>query len=256
MAKKRKKYQLNVFPSYKGGHTTLYGQYIFEFSPGHHLQNMWGFVAQHRLVVEDKIGRQLQDGEHVHHIDEVKTNNDPENLQVMSLSDHRKLHGKKMHEKAMAKLDKKDVLEALEGRTLKDAARILHVDVQTIRNRFPEVWKLRKRKTPVVVTEEMVKKILQYAADPNMTVKEASERLGLSMSLITKRRRRHGVEWVKVKRSKKNEYKSTYRGKPTLRSLIMSESIPELAGKEHLYHNKRLPKRLYQDLYQKYVQQA
>jgi predicted DNA-binding protein len=47
----------------------------------------------HRAVAEEKMGRKLLPGEVVHHIDGDKTNNSPENLQVMSNSDHVKLHG-------------------------------------------------------------------------------------------------------------------------------------------------------------------
>ncbi|MHC5826571.1 MAG: hypothetical protein ACYT04_64580, partial [Nostoc sp.] len=52
--------QFGVFPSYKGGHTTTYGGYVWEICPGHRLSNHWGFVAQHRLVAEDLLGRPLQ----------------------------------------------------------------------------------------------------------------------------------------------------------------------------------------------------
>lgn len=36
----------------------------------------------HRIVAQEKIGRKLKSGEIVHHIDEDKTNNNPENLMV------------------------------------------------------------------------------------------------------------------------------------------------------------------------------
>ena len=50
MSNSRSLEQLDVFPSYKGGRTCVYGGYVWEFRPGHHLQNDWGWVAQHRLV--------------------------------------------------------------------------------------------------------------------------------------------------------------------------------------------------------------
>lgn len=49
-------------------------------------------VHQHRIVAEKKIGRPLKKGEIVHHIDENKHNNEPENLEVMTQSEHIKLH--------------------------------------------------------------------------------------------------------------------------------------------------------------------
>jgi hypothetical protein len=51
---------------------------------------------QHRIVMEKIIGRKLRKGEIVHHIDENKKNNDPNNLQVMTQSEHARLHFSKI----------------------------------------------------------------------------------------------------------------------------------------------------------------
>lgn len=52
-------------------------------------------VRQHRAVMERVLGRKLRPDEHVHHKDGSKTNNSPENLEVLSASEHEKLHNKK-----------------------------------------------------------------------------------------------------------------------------------------------------------------
>jgi hypothetical protein len=50
-------------------------------------------VHTHRIVAAEKLGRPLKKGEIVHHIDEVKRNNSPENLEVFaSQAEHAKLH--------------------------------------------------------------------------------------------------------------------------------------------------------------------
>lgn len=51
---------------------------------------------QHRVVAERKLGRQLLPGEIVHHDDEVKSNNSPENLEVITQSNHVRRHISKM----------------------------------------------------------------------------------------------------------------------------------------------------------------
>ena len=53
-------------------------------------------IAEHRLLMEQKLGRKLKTEEHVHHIDEDKTNNILDNLTIMSRSDHTKHHVNKL----------------------------------------------------------------------------------------------------------------------------------------------------------------
>lgn len=51
---------------------------------------------EHRVVAEKKIGRPLELGEVVHHIDGDKWNNSPENLAVLpSQAEHARLHAEK-----------------------------------------------------------------------------------------------------------------------------------------------------------------
>lgn len=50
------------------------------------------YVAEHRLVMEQKLGRFLRNNEIVHHINGNKLDNRPENLEVMTASEHCRLH--------------------------------------------------------------------------------------------------------------------------------------------------------------------
>lgn len=51
-----------------------------------------GCVREHVLVMEKKLGRFLTDDERVHHKDEVKDNNAPDNLELTTDSKHARLH--------------------------------------------------------------------------------------------------------------------------------------------------------------------
>ena len=72
---------------------SVYG-YILVRSPEHHRANCDGFVFKHILMAEELLGRDLLDGEVVHHIDLDKKNNSYDNLKVMSKADHTALHNR------------------------------------------------------------------------------------------------------------------------------------------------------------------
>ena len=79
-------------PSYKGGKTHHRSGYVVEQCPDHPAACKQGYVYQHRLVVEDSIGRHLNRSEHVHHKDENRANNELGNLELMSSKNHALQH--------------------------------------------------------------------------------------------------------------------------------------------------------------------
>lgn len=54
--------------------------------PNHPRANKNGIVLEHIVIAEKKLGRSLEPGEVVHHIDHNKTNNSPDNLMVFETS--------------------------------------------------------------------------------------------------------------------------------------------------------------------------
>lgn len=54
------------------------------------------YVYEHRFVIEQSLGRKLQRGEIVHHINENKKDNRLENLELMTLAEHNRKHNKFM----------------------------------------------------------------------------------------------------------------------------------------------------------------
>ena len=51
-------------------------------------------VRDHVLIAEEKIGRKLKKNEVAHHMDGDKRNNNPENLTVVTRSEHAKIHAR------------------------------------------------------------------------------------------------------------------------------------------------------------------
>jgi PDZ domain-containing secreted protein len=47
---------------------------------------------EHRVIAEIKIGRSLKRWEQVHHVNRVRDDNRPENLEVMTKKEHKALH--------------------------------------------------------------------------------------------------------------------------------------------------------------------
>ena len=50
---------------------------------------------EHRLIMEELIGRKLKKNEQIHHKDGDRSNNDPENLELISTKEHLRLESEK-----------------------------------------------------------------------------------------------------------------------------------------------------------------
>lgn len=64
------------------------GDYNYAVVPEHPKADKHGYVLEHRVVVENILNRLLADNEVVHHINENKKDNRPENLEVMTTHSH------------------------------------------------------------------------------------------------------------------------------------------------------------------------
>ena len=78
--------------------------YVLVYFPGHPNAMCDGTVFEHRLVMEEILGRYLTQGETVHHINRIRNDNSPTNLKLYdSRSEHMHLaHSQELKDKLLA----------------------------------------------------------------------------------------------------------------------------------------------------------
>ena len=85
--------------NWKGG-KIFRGKYIYIKKPEHPNSGKQGYIAEHRLVMEEHLGRYLTKKEIVHHINHIPTDNRIENLELCeSAGQHTKDHHPEIIEK-------------------------------------------------------------------------------------------------------------------------------------------------------------
>lgn len=69
------------------------GEYDYALVPNHPNSTKDGYVLYHRIIVENHLKRILSQDEVVHHKNSNKKDNRIENLEVLSVREHARLHG-------------------------------------------------------------------------------------------------------------------------------------------------------------------
>ena len=74
--------------NWQGGRRIMDG-YVWIRNPSHINSNGSGYVAEHRMVMSDCLGRKLEKYEQVHHKNRIKTDNRLENLTLVTINTHK-----------------------------------------------------------------------------------------------------------------------------------------------------------------------
>ena len=86
-------------PNWNGGKTTCRG-YVYIYKPDHPFATKNGCVLEHRLVMEEHLGRFLSPRKWIiHHKNGIRSDNRIENLELMTKSQHSTHHAIIQHKK-------------------------------------------------------------------------------------------------------------------------------------------------------------
>mgnify|MGYP001584478774 CR=1 FL=1 len=97
---------------WKGGRLSDKSGYVLVYSPEHSSSNSNKYVREHRLVMEKHLGRFLNSGEVVHHINGIRNDNRIENLQLFQTNGEHLRHERTGKVPNWSEDGKKQMIEA------------------------------------------------------------------------------------------------------------------------------------------------
>lgn len=166
--------------------------YVMVRKPEHPFSWVNGYVKLHRLVMELKLQRYLKPEEHVHHVDGNKKNNNIDNLELLDMAEHRRIHNKEMKYKSRYNLDEiKEMYES--GSSTRKIAEKMGVGKSTVGyyiqkwgiSRTEESGKIHENNplNKKQISDEEIDKINKLRRN-GVTVKKIVEETGYSRNTV------------------------------------------------------------------------
>lgn len=112
-------------PLWKGGEIIDNYGYVRLLKPEHPRANNKGYVKRAIVIYENMTGRRIKRGEVVHHKDGNRQNDSFDNLQLMTVDEHKKVKRVRLDEERVARL-------YVEGESTKSLAEMFNVCKSTI----------------------------------------------------------------------------------------------------------------------------
>lgn len=158
---------------WKGGRSIASNGYVLiRVEQSHPLSDSRGYAYEHRLVASEKIGRFVTSLEQVHHINGDKTDNRPENLEILTIAEHRLAH-RQENSKLKLKNESNELIQCVCG-----CGKSFF--------RFDEFGRPRNYISGHNAAKLTDDAILEFIGDRSVTVKEISKALLFSVSTVNK----------------------------------------------------------------------
>lgn len=182
-------------PCWKGGRTVDKDGYVLVHRPEHPDSNSNGYIREHRLVMEQKLGRRLGSHEVVHHMDDDHANNDPSNLELYdSNAEHLR---------------------------------------QTIRGQCPDWTEDGKRRIAAAVDKRRAclpsDRVVDLYTKQLLSAAEIGRRFGVTLGPVLKLLKQLGVP-IRQSGHRRGRYTRKWPSKEEWQSLYEKHSIPEIAA--------------------------
>lgn len=136
-------------------------------------------TRSYRMVAAIKLGRPLTSEEIVHHIDNDRNNNSPDNLTILTQSEHTRQH---MQGRTLSVTTRRKISEAKKG------SRLSPEHKRSIARSNKQRWKNMTQEQQTAQIEQMVKVNLGRRCSPETKRKISEARKGHRHSEVTKRR--------------------------------------------------------------------